>query len=159
MNVKTMEGIAGADKNMKLLHTPFKVYKDARRRGDQATMERAMGYVAEYKEKVEVYQEKAEDGMKEEAEEMREKAKAEAEKAVQERRDEAEKAQEGTDAEREKTDTVELSEEGKALLGESLETGCVKHSASKEERGQEPVFYTKAGEAVRYVDTEHQVFR
>ena len=39
MHVKTMEGLAGADTNMKLLQTPFRVYKDARRRGDTAVME------------------------------------------------------------------------------------------------------------------------
>lgn len=34
--------------NMKLLNTPFRVYKDAERRGDTAVMERAMGYVGEF---------------------------------------------------------------------------------------------------------------
>ena len=45
MHTKTMEGLAGAGTNMKLLNTPFRVYKDAKRRGDTAVMERAMGYV------------------------------------------------------------------------------------------------------------------
>lgn len=43
-----MEGLAGAKTNMDLLNTPFRVYKDARRRGDLATMERAMGYVKDF---------------------------------------------------------------------------------------------------------------
>ena len=32
MHTKTMEGLAGASTNMKLLNTPFHVYKDAERR-------------------------------------------------------------------------------------------------------------------------------
>lgn len=39
---------------MDLLNTPFRVYKDARRRGDLATMERAMGYVKDFSGKAEL---------------------------------------------------------------------------------------------------------
>ena len=67
IHTKTMEGLAGASMNMKLLNTPFRVYKDAERRGDTAVMERAMGYVGDFAEKAEDYQKKAEKGMKEEA--------------------------------------------------------------------------------------------
>lgn len=77
MHTETMEGLAGASTNMKLLNTPFRVYKDAERRGDTAVMERAMGYVGDFAEKAEGYQKKAEKGMKEEAKEAREKAKTE----------------------------------------------------------------------------------
>ena len=69
MHTKTMEGLAGANTNMKLLNTPFHVYKDAERRGDTAVMERAMGYVGDFAEKAEDYQKKAEKGMKEDAKE------------------------------------------------------------------------------------------
>ncbi|MEY8519144.1 hypothetical protein AALC25_20070 [Lachnospiraceae bacterium 29-84] len=41
--------------NMKLLNTPFRVYKDAERRGDLTVMERAMGYVGEFADKAEEY--------------------------------------------------------------------------------------------------------
>ena len=77
MHTKTMEGLAGASTNMKLLNTPFRVYKDAERRGDTAVMERAMGYVGDFAEKADDYQKKAEKGMKEDAKEAREKAKTE----------------------------------------------------------------------------------
>ena len=60
MHTKTMEGLAGASTNMKLLNTPFRVYKDAERRGDTAVMEQAMGYVGDFAEKAEDYQKKAE---------------------------------------------------------------------------------------------------
>lgn len=77
MHTETMEGLAGASTNMKLLNTPFRVYKDAERRGDTAVMERAMGYVGDFAEKADDYQKKAEKGMKEDAKEAREKAKTE----------------------------------------------------------------------------------
>lgn len=60
MHTKTMAGLAGVSTNMKLLNTPFRVYKDAERRGDTAVMERAMGYVGDFAEKAEDYQKKAE---------------------------------------------------------------------------------------------------
>ena len=41
MHTKTMEGLAGANTSMKLLNTPFHVFKDAERRGETAVMESA----------------------------------------------------------------------------------------------------------------------
>ena len=63
MNTKTMEGLVGARTSMKILNTPFRVFKEARRRGDTATMERAMGYVNEYRDKADEYKAKADEGM------------------------------------------------------------------------------------------------
>ena len=45
MHTKVMEGIVGARTNMDMVDVPMRVYKEARRKGDTATMERAMGYV------------------------------------------------------------------------------------------------------------------
>lgn len=42
MHTKTIEGLVGASTNVNLLNTPMRVFKEARRRGDTATMERAM---------------------------------------------------------------------------------------------------------------------
>ena len=77
MNTKTMEGIVGARTNMNLTNTPMRVYKEARRKGDMAVMERAMGYVHEFSDKAEEYKAKAHDGMKEAGEEVRDKLEAE----------------------------------------------------------------------------------
>ena len=55
MNTKTMEGLVGARTNMNLLDTPMRVYKEARRKGNTATMERAMGYAGEFSGKAEEY--------------------------------------------------------------------------------------------------------
>ena len=60
MHAKTMEGLAGASMNMKMMNTPFRVYQEAERRGDSSVMERAMGYVGETADKAEDYQKKIE---------------------------------------------------------------------------------------------------
>ncbi len=150
MHTKTMEGLAGASMNMKLLNTPFRVYKDAERRGDTAVMERAMGYVGEFADKAENYQKKAEEGMKEEREEAREKAKTEQENAIQKRKEEREE-QEKRIAESRNKDTVSSNESGKATLDgktDSVQTGA-DNGISAEETADaikmERVIYTKTG--------------
>lgn len=83
MHVKTMEGLVGAGTNMNLLNTPMRVYKEARRRGDTAMMERAMGYVSEFAGKAEEYKAETDEGMKEDAKAAKEKSESEREKAIQ----------------------------------------------------------------------------
>ena len=138
MHTKTMEGLVGARTNMDLVNTPMRVYKEARRKGDTGTMERAMGYVNEFSGKAEEYKAEADEGMKEEAQEAREKEKLEREEAVQRRRAEREKFEEKI-VENKETDTVEVSEEGKVLLKENV-------SESNTDAIKEPVIYTKTGE-------------
>ena len=75
MNVKTMDGLIGAGVNMNLMDVPIRVYKEARRKGDLATMERSMGYAGDFAEKAWEYEAKADEGMKEEAREKKEEAK------------------------------------------------------------------------------------
>ena len=116
MHTKTMEGLAGASTNMKLLNTPFRVYKDAERRGDTAVMEQAMGYVGDFAEKAEDYQKKAEKGMEEDAKEAREKAKTEQENAIRKRKEEREELEKRiAESRNEDTDTVSISESGKEI--------------------------------------------
>ncbi len=156
MHTKTMEGLAGASTNMKLLNTPFRVYKDAERRGDTAVMERAMRYVGDFAEKAEDYQKKAEKGMEEDAEEAREKAKTEQENAIRKRKEEREELEKRIEESRnEDTDTVSISESGKVALDEktdSVQTGA-DNGVSIEETADavktEPVIYTNTGKAVR----------
>ena len=125
MNAKTMEGLVGANSNINLINTPMRIYKDARRRGDTAMMERAMGYVTEFEGRAQEYKGKADEGMEEEARAEREKAEAEREEAVQRRKAEREEWEERiADSKEERADTdpketeacvLEISEEGKAL--------------------------------------------
>ena len=142
MHAKTMEGLAGASMNMKMMNTPFRVYEQAERRGDTSTMARAMGYVGETADKAEDYQKKIEKGMKEEAKEAQEKAKSEQEKRIAESRNK-------------NTDIVSISENGKAVSGErsdSVRAGT-NSSVPVEKRVDaiktEPVIYTLTGEAAR----------
>ena len=156
MHTKTMEGLAGASMNMKLLNTPFRVYKDAERRGDTDVMERAMGYVGDFAEKAEDYQKKAEKGMEEDAKEAREKAKTEQENVIRKRKEEREEQEKRiAESRNEDTDTVSISESGKAALDkkpDSVQTDA-DNGVSIEETADavktEPVIYTKTGEALK----------
>ena len=154
MHTKTMEGLAGASMNMKLLNTPFRVYKDAERRGDTAVMERAMGYVGEFADKAEDYQKKAEKGMEEDAKEARENAKTEQENAIRKRKEEREELEKRiAESRNEDTDTVSISESGKAALDgktDSVQTGAdngISAEKTVDAVKMEPVIYTKTGES------------
>lgn len=146
MQAKTMEGLIGAGVNMKMMDVPMRVYKEARRKDDYGTMERAMGYVSDYAKKTEEYKTIADDGMKEDAETARQKAEEERLKTIEKRREECEQIQERIEAAQEsvesgkeennvqnseadtktnnmiRNDTIEISEEGRKLLAKSLET-------------------------------------
>lgn len=159
MNTKTMEGIVGARTNMNLLNTPFRVFKEARRRGDTETMERAMGYVNEYSDKADEYKAEADEGMKEEAKEVREKEKLEREKAIQKRKEECEKFDRKVEESREENkeaDTVKVSEEGRILLKENAvadsndlgntDLDSAVSAKAKTDIVKKSVTYTKTGE-------------
>lgn len=156
MNTKTMEGLVGAGTNMKMTETPMRVFKEARRRGDIATMERAMGYVSEFSERSGEYKSEADQGMKEDAEEARKKAELEAEKAIQKRREEREQQKEQLEESKNKdqdhiVDVVEISEDGKGLSqsgGDPAHTGTNPAgtiTAGTETAGVEPVRTKAAG--------------
>lgn len=160
MHTKTMEGLIGARTNMELLNTPFRVYKEARGKGDTAMMERAMGYMGDCSDKAYEYKEKADQGMKEDAEETRKIAEAQREEAIEKRKEEREALEERVEESREEgqdTDTVEISEEGKALLKENAavpetdadgqQTDTEASPKSKSNIDMEPVIYTSTGEA------------
>lgn len=172
MQAKTMEGLVGASTNMNLLNTPMRVFKEARRRGDTATMERALGYAADFKGKTEEYRKKADEGMEEDVKEAREKEQDTRERAIEKRREERKKLEAELAARREESgqteaasgvqakdrvDTVEVSEEGKALAQADAKDaaadtdGAVKadraaDSAAGADDGKARVIYTKSGE-------------
>ena len=140
MNIKTMEGLVGASTNMEMVNTPFRVFREARRRGDTATMERAMGYMNEFSEKAESYKVKADEGMKEDAKEAREKAELECKKAIEKRREERENSEKKLEESRAKNkgskmDSVEIGEDGKALQKEA----AAEETAGTEVQRKEPV--------------------
>ena len=138
---------------MNLMNTPMRVFKEARRKGDTETMERAMGYVGDFSDKAEEYKAEADKGMEEDAKEARKKAELKREEAVQKRREEREKLEAKIEENRNadtNADTMEISEEGKVLLKDNLDTDAVgvETDVVKSDAVKEPVTYTKAGDAV-----------
>lgn len=144
---------------MELLNTPFRVYKEARLKGDTAMMERAMGYMGEVHEDAFKYKEEADEGMKKDAEETRKIAEKQREEMIKNRREEREEQQKKLEEERRENkdnkavDTVEISEEGKVLLKENTATEDISSdgtdteadASSKPKADLEPVFYSSAG--------------
>lgn len=167
MHTKTMEGLIGARTNMEMLNTPFRVFKEARRKGDTAMMERAMGYMGDFYEDAYEYKEVADEGMKKDVEETRKIAEEQREEMIQNRRDEREEQQKKLEEERKENkgdnivDTVEISEDGKVLLKENTQTEVpdadgtdVEADASPKPKADlEPVFYSSAGEVKQSEDT------
>ena len=153
MHTKTMEGLIGARTNMELLNTPFRVFKEARRKGDTEKMEQAMGYMNDFLEDDYEYKEKADEGMKKDVEETRRIAEEQREEAIEKRREEREKLEERIEEKRNPdtvTDTVEISEEGKVLLkgNTELDSADSEVDVKKTDAVKEPVTYTKTGETV-----------
>ena len=93
MKAGTMEGLIGAGVNMKLMDTPMRVYKEARRKGDLGAMERAMGYASEFQDTAYEYKEKAEKELRKEMQENREEQQRERDEKKRKYQDAIEKAE------------------------------------------------------------------
>ena len=112
-----------------------------------------MGYVGDFSDKAEEYKAEADKGMEEDAKEARKKAELQREEAVRKRREEREKLEAKIEENRNadtNADTVEISEDGKVLLKDNLDTDAVgvETDVVKSDAVKEPVTYTKAGDAV-----------
>lgn len=146
MRAKTMEGLIGARTNMELMNTPFRVFKEARRKGDVAKMKRAMGYMNECQEDANEYKAIADDGMKEDAEDTRKIAEKQREEMIKNRREERE---EGKVLFKENT-TIESSvADGTETDGTNPDDGTNR----KPKVDFEPVFYSSAGTVEQSEDT------
>lgn len=86
MHTKTMEGLIGARTNMDMTNVPMRVFKETRRKGDTATMERAMGYVNDFEDQAYQYKDTAEEDMKEEAKSARAKKIHELQESIEKHR-------------------------------------------------------------------------
>lgn len=149
MHAKTVEGLVGASTSINLSDTSMKVFREARNKGDTATMERALGYAAEMTDQAEDYQAVADKGMEEDAKETREKARTEQEEAIRKRREDREKQEERIQESRSTdTDTVEISAEGRAVSENTSGTEQVELEGAGTGTAEEPVIYTRTGEAV-----------
>ena len=69
----------------------YKIFKEARSKGDTATMKRAIGYANKFVGKAEEYKTQADEVTRQDAKEEREKAKSEREKTIEKRRAERQK--------------------------------------------------------------------
>lgn len=153
MHTKTMEGLVGARTNMNLLHTPFRVYQEAKQKGDLGKMEQAMDYVNKCSDKVEQYRAEADQGMEEDAKEAKEKTELELENIIQKRRLERQELEERiTEDKNKNVDTVDISEDGKIVLKENadiVQSGQLDFSepvqTTAESMKLEPVIYANTG--------------
>lgn len=146
MRAKTMEGLIGARTNMELMNTPFRVFKEARRKGDVAKMKQAMGYMNECQEDANEYKAIADDGMKEDAEDTRKIAEKQREEMIKNRREERE---EGKVLLKENTITESSVADGTETDGTNPDDGTNR----KPKVDFEPVFYSSAGTVEQSEDT------
>lgn len=117
MNAGVMEGLIGANSNMKMVEVPMRVYHEGERTGNTGLMEQAMVYVTDFKERADTYKDKAEEELKLEMDEKRKIEKLEQEEAIEKAREEGKVNQQLVAGE--PTDSVEISEEGRILLEQS----------------------------------------
>ena len=123
MKAGSMQGLIGANVNMKLTRTPMRVFKEAELKGDTETMKRAMGYVEDFQEKAHECSDKAQNEIGKELKEERREQDIRREQAIERKED----AEEYTEKIRknnklDQTDSVEISEEGKIVLKNNLQT-------------------------------------
>ncbi len=148
MNIKTMEGLAGASASMSLISTPMNVAKEAERKGDTDKAQRALGYAAGMKEQAEEYGKKAEKGMKADAEEAKKQEKLLQEEIIEARRREREEQEKRLKGEAgEETanfDSTDISLEGK-LQTETTEAG---QTIPEEAEDLPEKTYDRSGESV-----------
>lgn len=146
MRAKTMEGLIGARTNMELMNTPFRVFKEARRKGDVAKMKQAMGYMNECQEDANEYKAIADDGMKEDAEDTRKIAEKQREEMIKNRREERE---EGKVLLKENITTESSVADGTETDGTNPDDGTNR----KPKVDFDPVFYSSAGTVEQSEDT------
>lgn len=125
MKAGSMEGLIGSSANIEIARVPLRVYKEAERKDDRATMERSMGYFREFSQKAAEYKEKAaEETLKEQREERAERER-EAEEALERKIEEnrtAEKAQ--TEIKPEAQEPAEAVGKISGDASETAETGA-----------------------------------
>lgn len=157
MIAKTAGNLIGANVTMNVIRTPLKVYKEARARGDESTMKRAMGYVEDFNENAWEYKAKADEALKQEAVEAKEKERLEREELaerIKENHTETEERLEEASKPPVSTPVPENSSE----IGEETDLDgadpkielSAEHTDAEQIKGasDSPVTYTKTGKTV-----------
>ncbi len=148
MLAKTTDGLLGANNAMNVIRTPMKVFKEARARGDTATMERAMGYVEKTNTTAWESKNNADEGLKQEAEENKLKQQQESEELAARIKAKTEEMQQKADNESALPDPVPTEEgETKAEGTNAAQTNPeAAIAAPYGEETADPLTYTKSGE-------------
>ena len=162
MNIKTMEGLAGANTSIQLISTPMSVAKEAERKGDTEKLKRALSYASEMADQAEQYSEKTDEGMKLEAKEAKEQEELRQEELIKARKAEREEQEkrlkgEGAGSEASSFDSVEISPEGKSQVGAAEETapdGFDTAGAAAIADGTGDMVYDKSGESAQSAAAE-----
>lgn len=159
MNVKTMEGLAGADASIRMMSIPVNVAREAERKGETDKMQRALGYAAELTEQAQKYGEETTQGMEQEAKEAREQEKLRQENQIQERRTERQEQERQTGSVRENVsdirfDSLTISGEGKtaAEAAEQAAAQTKAQAAAGDIKPIQDVSYDRSGEGVKAVE-------
>ena len=156
MHVKTMEGLIGARVNMNLTREPMRVFREASRKDDFATMERAMGYVNEYEDR-------AFEAREEAIKKRREERKAQEEKLAAERQENKAEVT-GKKETAPKTEGTEGENSGAGIDGADTVTGdgtVMDATGASGAAGKgsdilsdKPVFYSSSGMESKPVETD-----
>ncbi len=154
MIAKTTGNLIGANVAMDEIRTPMKVFKEARARGDTATMKRAMGYVEAFNEDAWEYKTKADEALKQEAVEAKEKERLEREELaerIKENRTETEEKLEEASKSPVSEPSADTSEEndGDVNTDSGIELST-EHTDGEQAKSASdiPVTYTKTGKTV-----------
>ncbi len=123
MNTGMMQGLIGAGNSIKTASVSMNVYMEARNKGDEETMQRALGYTMEHMEQVEKYGEKLEEATKEDQKEAAKKAEKEKAEALAEKKveNQIKKEQMTQPSASQTVDEVLLSEEAKQYIEQQVE--------------------------------------
>lgn len=154
MKAGTMEGLIGASMHANLAETPVRIYKDAERKGDTATMERAMGYAEQLTRKAHACQDQAEDELRKEMKENREEQKIQQKEQIEKHREEG-KEQREISAEPSVDDTEAVVSE-KSPISSSDKSGMTEDKNIASDL-PEPKIYSSAGTIVETEISEPQI--
>ncbi len=150
MKAGSMEGLIGATMSIQMADTPVRVYKQAERKGDTATMERAMGYAEDMTQQAYDYTDMAKEELKKEMREEREEQKVQQEEKIEERREEAKEQRETMTAQTANKDTVVISAEGQ----QASSANSAPSEAIADSNSTEPKTYTTDGSVVAATASE-----
>ncbi len=123
MNTGMMQSLIGAGNSIKTASVSMNVYMQARNKGDEETMQRALGYTMEHMEQAEKYGEKLEEATKEDQKEAAKKAEKEKAEALAEKKveNQMKKEQMTQPSASQTVDEVLLSEEAKQYIEQQVE--------------------------------------